>query len=496
MDSVLALPKAQSPDLYLTHPTSGEFEAIYSLGFQEWGDALTLPQYLEESAILTNVPLAKDGGMSIWFLTDRTSPPNHRPILCSCETFRNLTYITDHESHFSEAIIHSVASVFCNPIYRRRGYATRLLAELAKILPNWQAEAGRCIGSVLFSDIGTTFYAKRGWHPFPLNTQIEIDPLHVPDLSQRGVRFIVEEDLHQLCKDDEAMIRGTMTSSSSTKLRMMIAPDLDHMLWHLGKEKFACETIFGEQPRFKGAITGEPNDRIWVIWTHRYYGHPHTNPMDNTLYILRVVIENQNRDLEHRKHQAEQMRAILWAAQDEAAKWDLRTVKLWDPGCLLQDVVKRTGIQHWRVEREEESIASLMWFGEGSGKDDMVEWLGNENEQAYHQLPEHARGNVSDEPSSSQKETEEIDFLLEAAGTMRTTDGLIDEKIVSFRNSLNICFDMCRAADERTSLTMAQCLRPQACVHLGVRRSSVGTFVATKSPIIYPTPYSHMGRVC
>lgn len=298
--------------------------------------------------------------------------------MCSCETFRNHTFVTDREGHFSEVITHSVASVFCNPKYRRRGYATRLLAELAEILPSWQAESGRCIGSILFSDIGKDFYAKRGWHPFPLNNQIELDPMHVPDLSLVGIRFIVEEDLGQLCKDDEAMIRRAMTSSASSQIRMMIVPDLDHMLWHHRKEEFACDKIFGKQPRFKGAVTGEPNDRIWVIWTHRYYGHPHNNPLDNTLYILRVVIESQSADLEQREHQVEQMRAILWAAQDEAAEWQLRSVKLWDPGYLLQDIVERTSIQHRRVEREDESIASLMWFGEGSGKDNMVEWLGNE----------------------------------------------------------------------------------------------------------------------
>ncbi|KAL8877858.1 MAG: hypothetical protein Q9198_004209 [Flavoplaca austrocitrina] len=62
------------------------------------------------------------------------------------------------------------------------------------------------------------------------------------------------------------------------------------------------------------------------------------------------------------------MREILWAAQHEAAEWDLRTVKLWDPGYLLPDIVKRTGVQRRRVEREGENITSLMWFGEGSGK--------------------------------------------------------------------------------------------------------------------------------
>lgn len=115
MDTTFTLPDARSPNLWLTPPTVGEFQTIYSLSFLAWGDALTLPQYLEESAFLTTVPLAKDNGMSVWILTDKTLAPDQRPILCSCETFRKRAFITDTKGQFVETIIHGVASVFCNP---------------------------------------------------------------------------------------------------------------------------------------------------------------------------------------------------------------------------------------------------------------------------------------------------------------------------------------------------------------------------------------------
>jgi len=143
--NALILPDARSSDLYLTHPSTGESESIYSLSFRAWGDALTLAQYLQESAFLTTVPLAKDGGMSVWFLTDKTLPQGQRPILCSCETFRKRIFVIDASGQFSEAIIHGVASVFCNPKYRGRGYAARLMRELAVMLPSWQVESKTCI---------------------------------------------------------------------------------------------------------------------------------------------------------------------------------------------------------------------------------------------------------------------------------------------------------------------------------------------------------------
>ena len=76
--------------------------------------------------------------------------------------------------------------------------------------------------------------------------------------------------------------------------------------------------------------------------------------------------------------QVEQMRAILQAARSEAAELKLHRVTMWDPTPLVLTLVERTGIQHHSVERDHEGIASLLWYGEGTGREDTLEWLGNE----------------------------------------------------------------------------------------------------------------------
>ena len=65
------LPDAHSPDIHLSHPTGEECLKIWELSSLAWRDAFTLPLYLEESAFLTTVPLARDGGMTIWILVDK-----------------------------------------------------------------------------------------------------------------------------------------------------------------------------------------------------------------------------------------------------------------------------------------------------------------------------------------------------------------------------------------------------------------------------------------
>jgi GNAT superfamily N-acetyltransferase len=388
-DTSAALPHAQSRDLHLSHPTDGECLSISKLTWLAWGDALSLPLYLEESEYLTSVPLARDGGMTSWILVDRNLPPDQRPILCSCETFRKRAMIGGKEDSVTEMIIHGVASVFCNPTYRGRGYASRMMMELADVLRTWQAEENECIGSVLYSDIGKTYYANLGWHPFPNNTHVEFPQLIIPKPS--NAKQLLSADLDQLCKKDEAMTQNAMASASDGRIRMMLVPDLDHMLWHHKKEEFACDKLFGKQPKVKGAIAGQPGNRIWAIWTHRFYGDPDSASSGNTLYIIRLVIENQatastisseDRGLASGARQlalqAEQLKAVLQMAQAEAAEWKLLHVKLWDPTPLVYELIKLTGIQHCKIEREHEGIASLLWYGEGSGKEDTLEWIGNE----------------------------------------------------------------------------------------------------------------------
>lgn len=370
-----ALPDARSSFLHLTHPTADECQVVWRLSSLAWTDALSLPQYLEESAYLTTVPLAKNGVMTNWILTDKTLPPGQRPILCSCETFRKRAFVSDSNGNLSEKVIHGVASVFCNPEFRLRGYGSRLMRELAKTLRTFQTEDTDSIGSVLYSDIGKKYYTDLGWHPYPNNTHIELDASSGP--REPRATQLLSRDLQRLCEEDEAMIRKNMASpSSKRKTRMMIVPDLDHMLWHHKKEEFVCEKLFGQQPRVKGAIVGDTGNRIWAIWTHRFYGDPESAASGNTLYVLRLVVQNQATT--SRERQVEYMNAILQAAQDEAARWKLQRVLMWDPSPLALEMVKETGIQHRRVERQYEGIASLLWYGEGSGKEDELEWLGNE----------------------------------------------------------------------------------------------------------------------
>ena len=386
----IPLPCSSSSDLVLGHPTPEECCSIWELTFPEWGDALTLPEYLEESVFLTSVPLAKDGGMTTWILVDRHLPPNHRPILCSCETFRKRSFVSKNGMS-SEKIVHGVASVFCNPAYRRCGFASRMMVELAKVLRTWQTTAEDCAGSVVYSDIGKTFYSAFGWYAFADNNMhVELYPqAAVTALETTELRA---EDLEQLCEKDQELILMQMKHEPTEgRLQMMLVPDHDHMLWHHKKEEFVCRKLFGREPTVKGAIVGVPGKRIWTIWTHRFYSNPAATTSDNTLYILRLVVEDQEptesdslglKDSSTETSRSgiltSSLKAILQHAQAEAVDWGLSKVCMWNPTPLVLSLIRQTRLPHRVVDRTDEGIASLLWFGKGSGREDTLEWIGNE----------------------------------------------------------------------------------------------------------------------
>ncbi|KAK0630014.1 hypothetical protein B0T17DRAFT_487925 [Bombardia bombarda] len=398
-------PDSESPLLGLRNdPTPKERRHIWTLMSQSWRETLTAEQFVEQSDhMFTTAPLARNGGLTIWFLTDTTRPPDGRPVFCSCETYRKRALVSSDPGTVSEKIIHGIASVFTEPRYRRRGYAARMMTDLAVALKTWQPDCD-VAGSVLYSDIGKGFYAGFGWHPLANNWHVEIcaygDASSLPEIEEIAVGLTVkrlcEDDLAQLCLDDEAMVRKAMAASKGgeIKSRVCVIPDLNHMRWHHSKEEFTAANFgAGRVPTFKGVLVGDKaeGNRIWAIWTHRWYRRP--GPLDgagtrNTLYVLRLVVEGGIKDGDDggdggkgyhgTQQQVEQMKALVDAMRFEAMAWELDLVKIWDPSPLVMNLLSRTGVSPNVWQREKEEIASLLWYGPGNVDEGEVEWVGNE----------------------------------------------------------------------------------------------------------------------
>lgn len=375
-------PPFDSPHISLKQPTPNERLKIWRLVHDLWGDALSLDQFLKESAYLLTVPLAKDSGMTMWILVDDRLSPDQRPILSSCETFKKRALLADGNGEVEDVVMHAIASVFCDPKHRGNGYAKRMMSELGMVLKTWQIEPSeKCVGSMLYSDIGKKYYANLGWEPAGNNSHLEF-PAVVAGAGLADAHLATKGMIRTLCAWDLQLIRKKLAEGNEVaRKRLMVIPDHEHMMWHHSKEDFASEALKLKFPFLdKGvsAMSGEAGCRVWAIWTRRFYGLPNEQDAGNTLYILRLTIEDENPTEEQKSKLRDALRLVLRRAQGEAAYWKLSTVKMWDPSPLVLELVAAMDIQYVQVAREEEGIASLMWYGDGSGDDERPELIVNE----------------------------------------------------------------------------------------------------------------------
>ncbi|KAF2813304.1 uncharacterized protein BDZ99DRAFT_438365 [Mytilinidion resinicola] len=387
------LPAGNCPTLGLVHPTAEEKLAQFKANGVEWRGALSLETYLRREEVLANQNQTKNGGITYWALVDTAA--EKRVVLCGCETYRKKALVA-RNGKVEETISHGIGSVFCPPAMRGNRYAQRMMQEVGKALRTWQTGDKESLFSVLYSDIGKSFYSRLGWEPFN-SAHISVPARTAKELPTDGLpttRPLYEKDLAELCRIDEAIIRKTLESrSSNSKIAVALVPDINTIQWHHAREDFVGNELHGKSPEIKGAIVGtEEGKRIWTIWTRMWYNNDPTASENNTLHILRLVIEEQGElSLESQgahnptngsnstpKHAAA-VAALLLMAQEEARKWNMAELEAWNPSPAMVFAAQMLDPDAEVVNRDKESIASLKWnLPHEHPVADSIDWIGNE----------------------------------------------------------------------------------------------------------------------
>lgn len=300
-----------------------------------------------------------------------------RPILASCETLQKKGYVAS-SGGLKAVVTHGIGSVFCRHEYRGRGYASRMIFELGKKLETWQQQEGsRASFSMLWSDIGRSFYARHGWKAMS-STHISLPAISRQTSMQSGnlfdssrIQVLSAQDLeNRICPKAIALLEAELRILSEKRPNIphiAIRPDYDHMEWHHARDDLTARAIYGKEPHVRGVE--DPATGCALIWC-RTYGE---KPQHNKLHILHTMIP-PNAAIDVRQSIA----ALLLEAQLEAKTWDMHGgVELWNPAAEVvgaaQLLAGKEKVQ--TTIRDKESICSLRWIGEGN---DGVEWVANE----------------------------------------------------------------------------------------------------------------------
>ncbi|EEH06784.1 conserved hypothetical protein [Histoplasma capsulatum G186AR] len=380
-----SMPLSDSADLTLVVPTPAERIECLKANSREWKGVLDADQYVQRENHLMNQDMTKDGAMTLWILVDRHLPPDNRPILSSCESFSKRAWLA-HDGKVEQILAHGVGSVFSKPEFRRRGYAGRMISELAKRLDTWQQEDSvrkRGVFSVLYSDIGKSFYAERGWKAFP-SSHISLPPVF-KDKGKQSVSGVdlgmagemQADDVRRLMCSDAALEKYQQilreASHNSKRAKVAFVPDYAALSWHWAREEFYSKILFpgkGE-PKVKGACV--ESRKVFICW-NRNFGN---TEKDNVLFILRTLYEEPRSPAEE-KAVVEALAAALYCAQLEAHEWGRSRVDIWNPTPVVEKAVKMLSPTAQIEHREQTSICSLKWNGKQLGLGEDVDWYWNE----------------------------------------------------------------------------------------------------------------------
>lgn len=202
----------------------------------------------------------------------------------------------------------------------------------------------------------------------------------------QGARLLYAADLAELCAVDEALIRERLQARPrGSNTAFALIPDVATMQWHHAREEFVGAQVCGREPKVKGAIAGtEKGKRMWMYWTRVWSSNNPQESRGNTLHVLRLVSEGNDHSTEKDEQvgntDSEAMiMSLLAVAQDEAKKWNMEQVELWNPSPVTLAAAQRLCPTAKRVEREEESIPSMRWHAKRDGPlAESIEWMCNE----------------------------------------------------------------------------------------------------------------------
>jgi hypothetical protein len=227
--------------------------------------------------------------------------------------------------------------------------------------------------SVLYSDIGKTFYARHGWAPFE-SAHVSFRPVEGATAEGQVARAIGYHELAELCAVDEKLLRADLArrGRGDGKTHVALLPELDALLWHLMREDYMTKSIFGKTPAVRGAVAGERGKRVWAVWMRGYYGGLKKLEA-NVFHVLRVVVEDPEQPEEEL---VAGFRSIVQIAQHEAAEWKTQDIQVWNPTPKIRGLVEKCGIESEFVNRDNNSIASLRWYGEEPTAE--LDWVANE----------------------------------------------------------------------------------------------------------------------
>ncbi|KAG0377093.1 hypothetical protein BGX24_006723 [Mortierella sp. AD032] len=321
----------------------------------EWGPTLDEETYHAREKVLASQEFTSDNKLQVWILVPKTfdsANPQLDLILSAVETFERPGIVASKDEGLKDVLSISVASVFTPAPYRRRGYASLMMRLLWKEIENMKGASF----SFLYSDVGPTFYGRLGWNP-KRSEEIVIPTTHTITGGNTSVEKVTYSNLSDLIAADAEQVRillkAQIETASPSKVFAVVTPEPTCVLWLHARTRFVAQHIVKMDQ--KVTELGARQGKSFALWYH--------DLLKDQLFVIRWYLDPSEGD--------ETARALIQAAQEEARKWKLSKVVIWNPEQSLANLLKV------EIKHRDRDIPSLGLVNSAIETDN-VEWVHNE----------------------------------------------------------------------------------------------------------------------
>ncbi|RPA74233.1 hypothetical protein BJ508DRAFT_39504 [Ascobolus immersus RN42] len=336
--------------LFLREASEQELLQCWHRNSKEWRGKLPLDDYIARDQYLRMLPLTRNGGIRHWILSTTPNPSSGSdtaPFYGACETIEKKAVVKENGT-VRDVKSWGICSVFVAEEYRGKGYAGAMMKALGEVIDKMGVDEDGF--SVLYSDIGKTFYERNGGWKATSTEEIQLPVLQVEG-EVDGVKWLGKEDFGWMGEQAVVDVRKAVDETEGERV-MAVLPTGEVFEWAVAHGGFVAEKLFQREV----SVVGAECEGSWVLWK--------VDVNAGGLAVLFVHGEGEG------------LRKCFMAACVEAGKWGLGKVVVWRPSKGVLEVVR--GVKEWEgvsVGEREGSIPALRWK---NAEDVEVEWVANE----------------------------------------------------------------------------------------------------------------------
>jgi len=270
--------------------------------------------------------------------------PSTEP-LCACETFNRKRALVKTPGKQSEEVpVIGVASVFTPSKSRGKGYAGTMMRLLSERL---KKETGSKGFSVLYSDVGPTFYDRNGGWKAHQATEVNIPATSTFSEEIVSMKLMTLEEAEECIKEDARLLKQEMDDLEISEVTaVQLIPQNDELEWATVRGRQSAQASPLKQSENVGARIVDEGKLGYITWV------PDLSRRSLTVLRLREPTSDAA------------LKRLVSAALREARDLGLEKVKIWCPSSRLLKLLDT------KVVLRDENLPCLLPLG----TEERIQW--------------------------------------------------------------------------------------------------------------------------